>query len=582
MHLLRALCMLLVAVLAATAAAQPLAPALTGTHTEPVPLQPHAQLWLDPSGQALVDNVATDAQLAWQPLPPQGVVALRSGQALWIRFTLQPALLADRWYLEVPYPAVDKVTLYASDESGQRIPQTAGDTVAVAQWPLPHRYPFLPVAAARDAPRTLYLKVENAHSFGAPLSLVSESYLSAREQRAALVLGMYFGLAGLAMTLALVGALWLRDLAYGAYALAALVMSLAQASLTGVAGLHLWPHAPWWNDASALALPVLAVAATVLFYGVAVSLGERSRPLWWALQALAASGVAVAVGALLVAPSLRYLMVVPYIAVGAAAGLALLAWAARRGDPYGLWMLVAATPLIASAAFPLARVSGLMPVSFWTTYGTQVGIALELPLLLMILVLRSQERRENQRRLRGLYRIDPATGLLNAQAFEERLARMVARARRLRHQGAVLVLEVVNMDALKRDFGRGADEVPLQVAGRVLSAAREIDTVARLGELRFGLLVEGPLSAEESGSLGPRLVARCLMPYTGKPEQFVPQVRIAQTLVPWAELSAQEVVAKLAQLLATVPGTSKRAVFQVGPRQVLDPHEAEGADTPRP
>jgi len=159
----------------------------------------------------------------------------------------------------------------------------------------------------------------------------------------------------------------------------------------------------------------------------------------------------------------------------------------------------------------------------------QVGIAIELPTLLLILMMRGQRRREHQRRIQGMDRIDPATGLLNAPVFAERLTRMTARAKRLQHRGAVLLVEIVNIEQLRRAFGaRSAEELPLRVAGRLLATAREIDDVGRLSPVRFGMLIEGPLTAAEAASIGPRVVARCLMPFRDKPAQWVARVRVAQ------------------------------------------------------
>ena len=55
------------------------------------------------------------------------------------------------------------------------------------------------------------MRVENPYGFGAPMRFVSESYLSRSEQRTSLVLGIYFGLAGLAVMLAALSAVSLRD-----------------------------------------------------------------------------------------------------------------------------------------------------------------------------------------------------------------------------------------------------------------------------------------------------------------------------------------------------------------------------------
>jgi GGDEF domain-containing protein len=535
------------------------------TARQPVQLLDWGDTWVDAEGKATPAQVATDTTIRWVPTGPGAIYPLATGKALWIRFTVPPAPDAERWYLEVPYPSVNRVTLYTEDNVGQWLPQSAGDKVPVADWPVPHRHPLLPVIVSAEEPRKYLLRVENGHSFSAPLSFVSESHLSRHEQRTSLILGIYFGLAGLAATLAALSAASLRDNAYGLYALAVALMGLTQASMTGIAGLHLWPHAPTWNDVSSLVLPVLATAASLWFTTSVVSLPQRSRKLNRAALALAALALPVAIGIAFIDPSHRFKVMVPYIALAATALGATLLWAWRRGDRYAGWMLAGSLPVAIAAAFPLARTAGLIPVSFLTMHAMQFGIAIELPILLVMLMLRSQDRREHNRRISGLDRIDPATGLINEAVFRERLVRQVALSQRLKLRSAVLLVDIANVDQIREQFDRrAAEELPLRVAGRLLSAAREIDSVARLSEHRFGMLVEGPLTAEEVAALGPRIIARCLMPFKNKPIEWVAQVRVAQGLVPMDGNDADVLLRELQGLLANVPADSKRAVFNLG------------------
>jgi GGDEF domain-containing protein len=60
-----------------------------------------------------------------------------------------------------------------------------------------------------------------------------------------------------------------------------------------------------------------------------------------------------------------------------------------------------------------------------------------------------QQREHNHRRIHGLDRMDPATGLINSHVFTERLVRMIARSHRLRHQGAVLLVGIVNIEQIR-------------------------------------------------------------------------------------------------------------------------------------
>jgi two-component system, sensor histidine kinase LadS len=532
------------------------------TTRQPVALQDWGDAWIDTTGVATVESVAADPAIDWKPTHQGTIYPISTGKVLWIRFTIPPTPDTERWYLEIPYPSVNRVTLFTPDSTGQWLPQSAGDTIPVAEWPVPHRHPLLPVVVSAEEPRKYILRVENPHSFSAPLTFVSESYLSRNEQRTSLILGIYFGLAGLAATVGLLSAFSLRDNAYGFYALSVALMGLAQAAMTGIGGLHLWPHLPAWNDVSSMVLPVITVGSLLWFFSAVVSMPERSRPLHLMLMGLAVLSIAAALGIVLVEPSMRFRVMVPYIVAAATLGTGAVIWAARRGDRYALGLLAGSIPVMIGAAFPLARLSGLIPVSFWTMHGMQVGIAIELPVLLVILMVRSQQRREHNRRIQGLDRIDPATGLINAQVFTERLLRMMVRSQRLKYQSAVLLIDIVNVEQVRRDFGaRSAEELPLRVAGRLLSAAREIDAVARLSEFRFGMLVEGPLSVEDAASAGPRVVARCLMPFKNKPIEWVAQVRVAQTMVPTERADAQQVIERLAALLNNVAPESKRAVF---------------------
>jgi GGDEF domain-containing protein len=239
-------------------------------------------------------------------------------------------------------------------------------------------------------------------------------------------------------------------------------------------------------------------------------------------------------------------------------------WAWRRGDRFGGWLLLSALPFAISSALAIARYLQWVPLSFATEQGVLASMALQMPAMLAVLILRSQHRRENLRRIQGLDRVDPSTGLINEPEFVGRMARMIARSGRLKHQGAVLMIDLVNTDQIQRDFGRkAAEDLPLRVAERLLSTAREIDSAARLSEQRFGMLVEGPCSAEEAATLGPRIVARCLMPYKGLPVACVAQVRVAYALVPRQGPTAEIVLARLTQKLAGTPPGSKRAVFML-------------------
>jgi two-component system, sensor histidine kinase LadS len=354
----------------------------------------------------------------------------------------------------------------------------------------------------------------------------------------------------------------LRDPAYAFYGLSAFMMGLTQATATGIAGLHLWPNWPGWNDASTYVLPTLALSTKLMFVSAAVSLPERSALLHRVVQAVALLGLLTAVAEVWVPMQLRMSVLMFYMFVPQLLAFYVLLWAWRRGDRFAPWLMLGFAPVVLAYGLIGARNMSWLPVGFLTVNAAQIAAAIELPILMVILMLRSQQRRENTRRIQGLDRMDPSTGLINGHVFAERLIRMIARSERLGQQSAVLLIDIINTEQTERDFGR--KELPLRVAERLLSTAREIDSAARLSERRFGMLVEGPFNSEDAASLGPRIVARCLMPYKGLHIDCVAQVRVAYALVPYQGSNAQGLLTQLDERLAlAISSADKRAVFML-------------------
>lgn len=479
---------------------------------QPVGLQDWGDYWIDTSGSLTAQQIANDGAIAWQATSTKLIYPVTSGQAVWIRLNVPPAPDVERWYLEVPYAALDRASLYTPDDAGRWNEQRAGDLTAVSQWPVPHRHPLLPIALSAEVPTKYLLRLENGHAFNAALRFISEGRLSYSEQRVSLILGIFFGLTGLAALISALGAVSLRDSAHALYALCVVLMALTQACITGIAGLHLWPDWPWWNDISSTVLPMLTVAATLLFLSAAVALPERSRRLHLLIKGLAAAGLAAAVGLAWVPAASRMELVIPALLVLEFSGIFTLVWTWRRGDRFAPWLLLSYLPVLLAASLTLASSGGLLATGFLTQYGMQIAVALNLPVVMVVLMLRSQHRRENIRRIQGLDRIDPSTGLINGHVFSERLLRMIARSDRLHHQSAVMLIDVINTEKVQRDFGRkAADELPLRVA----------------------------------------------------------QVHVVYALVPHRRVGAEDILTQLEERLATIPARSRRKVFMLG--EVLQP-----------
>lgn len=532
---------------------------------QPIDLSDAAEYWIDVGKSLEAVQVDASTTLGWRATPERGIYPLNPGQALWIRFTVPPNADPERWMLEIPYSALDRASLYTKDRLGQFTEQRAGDLTAVDQWPTPHRYPLLMVAFNAEQPTQYLLRIENAQGFSAPLRLVSNRYVLHSEQLISMFLGVYFGIAAMGCMIGLIGLVWLRDRAYLYYAICSALVGLTLAAITGVAALHLWPNSPNWADRSLTVLGTLALVTFTLLNATVVSLAERSKSLNRLVWAITLAGLAMAVVLKETDSALRLKLFVPYLVLVITMVLSINLRAWRNGDRFGGWLLLAAAPFAVTWVISIARYMQWIPLSFATEQGGLASMVFQLPALLTVLILRSQQRRENRRRILGLDRIDPTTGLITQQVFEERLLRMSLRSERLRHQSVVVIIDIVNTEQTQRDFGRKAiDELLLRVASRLLSTIRDIDSAARLSETRFGMLVEGPVSPEEAATLGPRIIARCLMPFKGLPADCVAQARVAYALLPYKNAGGQSLISRLEDRLDTASSSDdKRAIFTV-------------------
>jgi GGDEF domain-containing protein len=469
------------------------------------------------------------------------------------------------------------------DSAGAWGGQFAGDRLAVGRWAVPHRHPLLPVAVSAEEPRKYLLRVEDSRGFNTPVQFVSESYLNQREQRISLALGVYFGLAVLTVVSAGASAVSLRDSGHAYVALSVALTGLAQAADTGIGGLHLWPSLAAWNDMAPSTLTVLAAGATVRCYLSIVSIRERAPRGYRSIRLLCALSLPAGLLTIAVEPIARPMIAGTYTVLALAAALACSGWAARRGDRHGMTLLLASAPLAAAVALNLVASLGFVQSTSWVTHSAQAGTAVLWPALLAVLALLSRQRRENARRVQRLDRVDPVTGLVNDLEFAHQLHRMMVRSQRLKYQSMVLVVHVTNAKALLRDFDpRFSEELPVRVANRLLTVARDIDTVGRLGEHRFGVLIEGPLSVDEAAEFAPRVIARCLMPFRNKPTGWVPQVKVAQTVVPHDGLPPGILLERLDRLLGTTTGDPKRAVITLAPGPPLQRGAEWGAKDATP
>jgi diguanylate cyclase (GGDEF)-like protein len=535
----------------------------------PTPARVAAQVWVDEHGTATLQEVLERPQ-RFAPGDPEAVYRLGEGSALWLRLKLVRTEGDRPWLLVVPHPVLDRISVWQQDARGRWRQETAGDTVAVDQWPEAGRYPAFRLDLPTGQPREVYARVQSLTPTSVPLRLATDSAHSRQAQIEYLGLGMAYGALLLLIVACLAQSWAYRDSAYGWYAAYASVSMLAVMAYTGVAGHLLWPFSGSWADQSQGVLACLALAAAMLFVrsltGIAarhVQLDRLSRAGSWIGAGLAIAfplmqrpaGVALASAYLLGASATNML-------------IAGLAW--RRRDAVGLWVLGAYVPLALALALTLLRVFGWLPVSFLTQYAVVVAMTIQVPLLLVALSVRSRERHGAEIREQALSSQDALTGLLAPHLFQDRLQQVVSRFKRHREDAAVVFIDLVNHERIKAYHGQTvAEQSLLRSVIKLRRLVRDIDTVGRVGEARFGLIMEGVRTRAVVTDRAARLIAAGLMPLQGLKPDVTLQFHVAAVLLCERMVEADELPRELGSLLASMSPRTRRPIRFLQPEDTV-------------
>lgn len=485
-----------------------------GNDGGPISMASSLEFWLDAEGRTPVEKVEAGADsLPFAAIKP-GQAHLLDNAALWLRFDAVVQNPRTPWKLELPMSGVDKITLYYRNSQGQWVVQQAGDGLPISVWPQPGRYPILSLSHEVGQTVHYYLRVEHARiPFSALPRVVSDAQVTTARQLDHLLLGAYFGLAVLVTVLALINAMAYRDWGFATYALYMATFAGSQAAFSGVAGLYLWPELPALNNISVVVLPLTAAAAALWFVRTVTTPKRFSRALDWFIVAL--MGLLPMVALIDAAfPTIEsFALINILISAGMVVLLMVVGVSLFEGDRHARWMALGFLPIILATLFPLLRNFGVLASSFLTQNALMLGSAVEAPILFYGLLRRVTHRRESETRATTLRTTDPLTGLGSARLLLGRLRQALRTAERYQQPCALLIVNLSNLTSLQQQHGRETgDRAMVMAAARIRAAAQPTDTVARVGDSLFALLMEGPMSSDSVTQVATKILASGLRP----------------------------------------------------------------------
>ena len=554
---------------AAPQGVSPAFPALQNEAAANDTLPGNAWVFVDDKGQLSLDEVVSRFEAGeGKRVVTEQVMATAGGSAVWYRLQFPQLQTSMPMVLALPHPGLDTADFYRLalhvDGSYTWAVQRSGDMRPVADWPIPNLYPAFHLALGPGEILTGYLRVTNIYPVSVNWTLWDNSSFHDHMKNWYLVLGIYTGLVFLMIVVSCIQGVSLREPIHFVYAGYVMVVAVAQLSLTGLGGEYFWPRLAWWNDRS---LSTLALASGVLLHlFFRRLLADRQLPgvsLWLLLMALL--GGLLVLGSLAPnrAPFLRFFG--PYYALSLLTYLGVAIWYVQRRPRVGWWIFAGVVCLSFGAIFPILRLFGLMPTTLATQYGAQAGAALQIPLLMAGLYFRSREKRATFVRIGAMTTVDPLTGVASHRVLLRRIDKLLERQKLHSGEGAVIRIQVSNLQAIRKEHGLETAETAVVQAGALLTGmAREGDTVARHRDGDFVLILHGRLSRSWLAELGQRLIARGLAECPSLPAGTVLYLKLAVAEAPLPETDSALLLKSLDEVLGELARRSGTGLKFVG------------------
>jgi len=140
---------------------------------------------------------------------------------------------------------------------------------------------------------------------------------------------------------------------------------------------------------------------------------------------------------------------------------------------------------------------------------------------------------------------DLLTGLSSQQMLEDKLMLAIVQAKRSREQLAVALFEVENYMALVEAFGQvTGDELLLELGRRIVGSLRQSDTVARIGENTFVLILPGVKSRTNAVVVANRVLEECSRPLQLREKIVISSGSISLCFFPKDQHNFAEAVSK--------------------------------------
>ncbi len=459
--------------------------------------------------------LAAPQQARFQPWQLGKALATSPSQHVWLRLVIPATAQPQTWILRIPRITLDKATLFytSAGEAPAWKQQSAGLKLPRSEWPMRAADPAFELTTQTAQTQLFFIKIEHRQPVTEGIQLIINSEFSDSANHLGALYGLIFGVFGVLTMASLISAFINRSSHFAWLALFCFTVMLAQLTVSGYLSLRIWPDSVYLSGTMGWFIPLLSLAALARLVLSVSYARELSKTIYSSLWALIVACLFLMGVTLLMPLEASRNFLNPIFAVGMLISLGSLIWISWRSQHWLWGVAISIAPVTLSVMARLAYNMGWVAHVELALLAGVITAGLGLLMMFTVLFLHQHERVSSRQRHLAVENIDAPTGLFNERIALTRFPQILLRSKRFdRPCGAVLV-RWLDFDHVMKNFTlveRG--RIFSHLGNRLSRLARDIDTVARIGDDMFIFLIEAPITRENVSALSSQILTTCMRP----------------------------------------------------------------------
>lgn len=407
-----------------------------------------------------------------------------SSSAWWVKLSFHnPQSAPKEIILRQAYPLIDNLQLWTRSYESHWSVKQYGDKFPFSHREIYHREFLFPLIIPARSTKEYFLRYESEGSLDIALSIHEPQHLLSFVGTQQLIYGLYYGGFMVLVLYNLFIFIAVRDKAFLYYLLYIFFYGLYMGAHNGLTFQYFWPNHPQIGNEGLLVTLSLSLVFALQFSTDILNIKEFSKLLNRIAKCLMIACV-VAIPAVLTMP---YAFMAPVMTVLTLTIMPLffVMGVLRLASGYrpARYFMLAWTALIFSVIVYVLKVFGVLPRTFFTENGFQIGSIIEMVLLSLALGSRMTELKQQSH-------TDALTEIGNRRRFDDVFPVEFERAQRNKQPLALLMIDIDYFKKLNDTFGHDAGDQALRaVATTIKTLTRKPMLPCRFGGEEFAVIL---------------------------------------------------------------------------------------------